>query len=100
MLGNWEASILSIWMMDSLKRHQERKKEIGSSSESGDALQDGDKKAFWGATGTVASGSTDPNKKTKYACIVEAHVSTRKRLESTRPRNHQDHIAEKKVSIQ
>ena len=28
-------------------------------------------------------------------CIVEAHESTRKRLESTLPRNHEDHIAEK-----
>ena len=49
---------------------------------------------------TVASGSTDPNKKTKYACIVEAHESTRKRLESTLPSNHEDHIAEKKGPIQ
>ena len=33
--------------------------------------------------------------KTKRACIVEAHESTRRRLESTLPRNHEDHIAEK-----
>ena len=46
---------------------------------------------------TVASGSTDTNNKTKYACIVEAHESTRKRLESTLPSNHEDHIAEKRV---
>ena len=44
---------------------------------------------------TVASGSTDPKKKSKYAFFVEAHESTRKRLESSLPRNHQDHIAEK-----
>ena len=44
---------------------------------------------------TVASGDTHPHKKTKYACIVEAHESTRKRLESTPPRNRDDHIAEK-----
>ena len=44
---------------------------------------------------TVASGDTHPHKKTKYACIVEAHESTRKRLESTPPRNHDDHIVEK-----
>ena len=35
----------------------------------------------------VASGSTVPNKKTKYACIVEAHESTRKRFRFTLPRN-------------
>ena len=43
---------------------------------------------------TVASESTDSHKK-KYACIVEAHESTRKRLECTLPRNHEDHIADK-----
>ena len=31
---------------------------------------------------TVASESTDSRKKTKYACIVEAHESARKRVES------------------
>ena len=44
---------------------------------------------------TVANGDTHPHKKTAYACIVEAHESIRKRLESTLPRNHDDHIAEK-----
>ena len=44
---------------------------------------------------TVASGSTDPSKNTEYACMVEAHESTRKRMESTLPRNHDQHIAEK-----
>ena len=37
----------------------------------------------------------DPHKKTKFACIVEAHESTRKRLESTLPKDHEDHIAGK-----
>ena len=44
---------------------------------------------------TVASGDNHPQKKTKHACIVEAHESTRKCLESTLPRNHDHHIAEK-----
>ena len=44
---------------------------------------------------TAASECTDSHKKTMYACIVEAHESTRKRLESTLPRYHEDHIAEK-----
>ena len=43
--------------------------------------------------GTVASESINTDKKTKYACILEAHESTRKRLESTLPRNHDDCIA-------
>ena len=33
--------------------------------------------------------------KTKHACIVEAHESTRQRLESSLPKDHEDHIADK-----
>ena len=33
--------------------------------------------------------------KTKYSCIVEADESTRKRLEGTLHKDHQDHIAGK-----
>ena len=33
--------------------------------------------------------------KTKYACIVEAHESTRHRLQSSLPKNHEDHTAGK-----
>ena len=33
--------------------------------------------------------------KTKHACIVEPHESTRKRLGSTLPKDHEEHIAEK-----
>ena len=33
--------------------------------------------------------------KTKHACVVEAHESTRTRLESCPPRGHEDHIAGK-----
>ena len=32
--------------------------------------------------------------KTKHACIVDAHESTRKRMESTLPKDHEDHIAQ------
>ena len=41
--------------------------------------------------------SSNSHKITKYACTVAAHESTRKRLESTLPRNHEDHVAEKGV---
>ena len=33
--------------------------------------------------------------KTKYACMVEAHESTRQRVEPSLPQNHEDHIAGK-----
>ena len=38
--------------------------------------------------------SSESNKiqKTKYACVVEAHESTRQRLESSLPKDHEDHI--------
>ena len=42
---------------------------------------------------TVPNENTNSRKKTNYACTAEAHESTRKRLESALPRNHQDHIA-------
>ena len=44
---------------------------------------------------TAASGITECTRKTKCAYIVEAHESTRKRLEPTLSRDHEDHIAEK-----
>ena len=37
--------------------------------------------------------SVTENCKTKYACIVEAHESTRKRVEGTLHKVHEDHIA-------
>ena len=37
-------------------------------------------------------------KKIKHACIVEAHESTRKRLESTLPGSHEDHITGKEYN--
>ena len=36
--------------------------------------------------------------KTKYACIVEANESTRKRLEGTLQKDHEDHIAGKGIN--
>ena len=46
----------------------------------------------------TASGGDESKKiqKTKHACIVEAYESTRKRLESTLPKRHEDHIEEKR----
>ena len=46
----------------------------------------------------MSNGDSHLHKETEYPCIVEAHESTRKRLESTLPRNHEDHIAEKGLS--
>ena len=46
-------------------------------------------------TDDETKGSNKIPKKTKHACTVEAHESTRKPLESTLPKDHEDHIAEK-----
>ena len=55
----------------------------------------GTRKRFKELQETAASGITESNKKTKHAWIVEAHESTRKRLASTLPRSHDEHIVEK-----
>ena len=41
---------------------------------------------------------TPDTRKTKYACIVEADESTRKRLEGTLHKDHEDHIAGKGIN--
>ena len=42
---------------------------------------------------------TKSRKQRKHACIVEAHESTRQRLESALPEDHEDHIVEKRVQF-
>ena len=44
---------------------------------------------------TEAKSDESKIPKTKRACIVEAHESTRMRLESSLPKDHEDHIAGK-----
>ena len=41
---------------------------------------------------------TPDSRKTKYACIVEADESTRKRLEGTLLKDHEDHIAGRRIN--
>ena len=53
------------------------------------------RKRAWKLRETAASENPKPRKKLTHACTVEAHESTRRRLESTLPRNHEDPIAEK-----
>ena len=53
-------------------------------------------KKHLGLQETVArSDEFNKIQKTKHACIVEAHESKRKRLESTLHQNHENHIAER-----
>ena len=57
----------------------------------------GTRKRAWKLRDTVASENASPRKKTNYACTVEAHESTKRRLESgpSPSKNHEDQIAEK-----
>ena len=55
----------------------------------------GTRRCFKGLRETIASGDTHRHKKTKCVWKVEVHESSRNRLESTLPMDHDDHIAEK-----
>ena len=53
------------------------------------------KKHSWLQETEAKSGESNKIPKTKHACIVEAHESTRQHLESSLPTDHEDHIAGK-----
>ena len=94
-LENWDASILLIWKMEKIKRLCRTQERNWKFLWKRLCLQDGGtRKRATKLWETVVGESTNSRKKTKYACIVEAHKSTRKPVEST-PRDHGDHIAEK-----
>ena len=58
------------------------------------ACKTGTKKCFKKLRETVSeSDESNTIQNTKHALIVEAHGSTRERLESTLPKDHEDHIA-------
>ena len=75
------------------RNHQKRKEKVGSSNACGNALQKGTKKHSQLQETEATSGESDKLPKTKHACIVEAHESTRQRVESSLPKDHEDHIA-------
>ena len=43
-------------------------------------------------------GAHVSSRKTRYACTIEAHVSTRTGIGATQPRDHEDHIAERRLN--
>ena len=55
------------------------------------------RKARTGTTKVAAKEEIASQKfsKTTYGCIVQSHESTMQRVESTQPKNHEDHIAGK-----
>ena len=96
MLDNWEASTLLIRMMKKTKKSFN--------------MRGGSWKCLWTLICRAKKGTESPSNsrvtgarlqapnkvpKTKYACTVEAHESTRQPLEPSLPKNHEDHIAGK-----
>ena len=82
--------------MKSTQKPSKCHEKVGGSYGGGDALPNGNRERLQKLRET-ASESDESNKiqKTKHPCIVEAHESTRNRLESTLSQDHEDHIAEK-----
>ena len=69
---------------------------VGDADGDGCALQDGNEAASQQAAGKRKRNRGSNNiQKTKHACILEAHESTRKRSESTLLTDHEDHIVPK-----
>ena len=73
---------------ETIKKNAEK---VGSSDASSNVLQDQ-------RTRVQGTCSTPSICKTKYACTVEADESTRKRMEGTLRKDHEDHIAGKVIN--
>ena len=85
--------------MESIRYPFRSEETVGNSDGGGNALpcKMGTKKRS-NRLRQTACETTEHNKKTKHACIVEAHESRRKRLESTPLKDHEDHIVEKRFN--
>ena len=96
MRGKGEAPTLSNMMESSRepKKHARKKLEILMEAAMRCKLRTTKRPNKLLETDSETKGSNNIHK-TKHACIVEAHESTRKRMESTSPKDHEDHIAEK-----
>ena len=88
----WEASLSLIQKMENTKKpsnNARRKLEVPM-----DAAMPCKKGAYFQET-VAKSDASNKILKTMFVCIVEAHESTRQRLESSPPKNHEDHITGK-----
>ena len=92
-----EAVNPSIRKMESTEKPSKREANFGDSLGGGNALQNGETKKHSKKLRAGVSESDESKKiqKTKHACIVETHETTRKRLEPTLPKDHDDHRAER-----
>ena len=97
MLEDWEAFVLLIRKMDNVKGRV-----IRGGEECGETIEIARRKlevpmeaAMPCKRGNRRVVNPTRIKKTKHVCIVEARESTRQRLESSPPKDHEDHIAGK-----
>ena len=81
-------------MQRNLKKRQGK---VGDTDGGGNALQKWKRRSVLMGCGKTASETKESNRipKTKHSSIVETHESTRERLESTLPKDHEDHVAGK-----
>ena len=98
MLENWEVFTSSIRKMECTRNPSKNARKMEVPVEGAMPCKMGTRMRSRELQETAARRITESNRKTKYACIVQAHESTRKRLESTLPGNREDHIAEKGLS--
>ena len=94
-LDAWEAFVSSIRKMESARKPSKyARKRWEIPMEAAMSCKMGTKKRPSKLRETDSETKESNNiQKTKRASIVEAHDSTRKRLESTLPKDHEDHIA-------
>ena len=94
MLENCEALVSSIWKMENTKKPSKTQGEVGCLEAAMPCEKE--TKKHLGHQETVArSDESNKIEMTNPASIVESHESTRKRLESSLPKNHEDRIAGK-----
>ena len=84
--------------MERKRKHYKRERNVECSDGDSHALQTWERKSAQKGFQDTASETSESNKKTMHASIVEAHESTRKRVESTPPRSHEDHIVERRFN--
>ena len=91
MQDNCEVFTSLIQQLGNSRNHSKCAEKVGRSDASSNALQD--ERTRVQETCSALGICT-----TEYACIVEADESTRKRMEGTLHKDHEDHIAEKGIN--
>ena len=92
-LWDCEAFVSSTRKMDNTRTPSKTQRKVGSTD--GSSVPEDEEASQQAAGNRERQQRSSNSQKTEHACIVEAHESTRKRSESTLPKNHEDHIAQR-----